>query len=336
MQRKHANNSKVTTKDSPITVNQPALSQVERLSAIRSLSKKPNLFIVGAGKAGTFALYEYLKKHPNVFMSPVKEPNFFGSDLKFNRRRITKREYENLFEEAQSEKYIGEASVGYLLSKAAASEIKQYEPAAKIVIMVRNPVEIIISRHAQNISVGDEPVRDLERALALENKRKQGRNIPHGAEVNDWLYYKEWAKLTEQIERYMKVFPEENVFIGIYDDMKKDPDKFCESLVQFLGLPRESAIKLERVNTRRYVKSVRLMRVLSGKAPVVSSVGKRLVPNRRVRRVIKEKLGKLNTKDRSHLGYASMALEKRLKSELSREVASLEALLGRDLGHWLQ
>jgi len=177
--------------------------------------KKPNLFIVGAGKAGTSALYEYLSQHPDIYMSSVKEPNYFGSDLKFCVPRITQKEYRKLFASGEEAVYRGEASVSYLLSSDAAQEIRNYSDNAKIIIMVRNPIEIVQARHAQNLLRGVESIKNFEQALDAETGRRRGECIPECTPVIDWLYYYEWGKLATQIDRYLMAFKREDIFIGV-------------------------------------------------------------------------------------------------------------------------
>ena len=143
---------------------------------------KPNFFIVGAPKCGTSALYEYLGAHPEIFMSPYKEPHFFGSDLQ-QRWRPTKSQYFSCFAKARDEKRVGEASVHYLYSKCAAAEIKEFCPEARIIIMLRDPVEMLYSLHSQSIFSGNEVINDFEEALEAEADRKLGRRIPRGIKL---------------------------------------------------------------------------------------------------------------------------------------------------------
>ena len=128
---------------------------------------RPNFFIVGAPKCGTTALHAYLDAHPEIFMSHYKEPRFFGSDLR-QRRRPTKSQYFSCFARARNEKRVGEASVLYLYSKCAAAEIKEFCPEARIIIMLRDPVEMLHSKHSQSIFSGNEVINDFEEALEAE------------------------------------------------------------------------------------------------------------------------------------------------------------------------
>jgi len=107
---------------------------------------KPDFFLVGAPRSGTTALYTYLKSHPEIFMSPIKETQFFAADLLGEHRPIrTWAEYLNCFSGAQSEKRIGEASALYLSSRSAPAAIKAFCATARIIVILRNPVDMMYS-----------------------------------------------------------------------------------------------------------------------------------------------------------------------------------------------
>src|SRR6056297_944384 len=137
--------------------------------------KTPNLFIVGAAKAGTTSLYHYLKSHGDVYFSPVKEPNYFSTDIKtaeftsiykrnvdvvpkdFYNKKPEKNiqlsfirdenRYRNLFQWVNGKSVVGECSTSYLYSKEAAENIIKFNPKAKIIIVLRNPAERTFSHY---------------------------------------------------------------------------------------------------------------------------------------------------------------------------------------------
>ena len=121
-------------------------------------------------------MYYYLDAHPDVFMSRRKEPRYFGSDLNIREGwRVTdEHEYLALFEDGKGLKYRGEASVFYLYSKRAPEEIRRYNPQSRIIIMLRNPVDTIVSLHRHYFASCNEDIRDLEQALAAEPERRAG------------------------------------------------------------------------------------------------------------------------------------------------------------------
>jgi len=200
--------------------------------------KKPNLFIVGASKSGTTALYHFLKQHPDIFMSDHKEPRFFCKDIvqetdlfyKDNRGTFhrygryefqirTEKDYLNLFANWKTEKMSGEASTRYLDSKVAAREIHKFKPNAKIIIMLRNPVDRMYSRYSQRFWTGTETAKDFKTAILFD---KRG--------------YFEHDNFSEKIKRYYDVFDKKQIKIIIFDDFKKDNVKVYREVLQFLGV----------------------------------------------------------------------------------------------------
>ena len=184
--------------------------------------QKPNFFIVGAAKSGTTALYEYLKKHPNIFM-PKKELYYFGKDFTFREAHTPLEYYMSFFEAIPpNAKQIGEASVWYLYSKTAAVEIKEFQPKAKIIIMLREPTEMLYSLHSQQLYSGNEDIEGFEMALQAEFARKKGQQLPpYIGCPYEALHYSEVPRYYEQVKRYIDVFGKENVHIILFNDFAK-------------------------------------------------------------------------------------------------------------------
>lgn len=295
----------------------------------------PNLFIVGAGKAGTYSIYSHLAKHPDIYMSPNKEPNFFGSDLHFQKTRITKDSYLALFENSSSYKYRGEASVSYLLSKTAAKEIKDFSPEAKIIIMLRNPVDVMYARYFQNRKFAVEPASTFEKALEKEELRRKGKDIPKEAAIAEMLFYREWVNYTNQMEQYVKVFGWENTFVGILDDLKEQPFDFLHQLGSFLSVTGLAEISMEATNKNTIVRSHFLNRIVRGQVEYVKPLGRALLPSRNLRANLKKALSNYNLKTASRKPL-DPNLTKKLKKELTSEIENLSSFLNRDLTHWTE
>ena len=151
--------------------------------------KNPNLFIVGAPKSGTTFLYYYLKQHPDIYFPNFKEPHFFGSDLirRNGAYNLSLDEYQDLFK--TDKKIIGEASTFYIFSKDAPEEIYNFNPKAKIIIMLRDLVDLVHSLHSQFVFSGDEVIEDFTQALELEDSRLSGNSIPNQTTVVNKLFY---------------------------------------------------------------------------------------------------------------------------------------------------
>ena len=141
--------------------------------------RKPDFFIVGAPKCGTTAMQYYLSQHPDIFL-PEKEMDFFGNDLLFTHPRCTIEQYLAHFDtpEAKFRRRVGEKSVFYLYSKRAAYEIRDFAGAADIIIMLRNPVDMLYSLHSHMLRTGGEEIEDFRAALEDESIRKPGARLP--------------------------------------------------------------------------------------------------------------------------------------------------------------
>jgi Sulfotransferase domain len=298
---------------------------------------KPNLFIAGAPKCGTSSLYDYLRQHPQVFMSPRKEPQFFGSDLQ--RRQLNsykflrnETEYLQLFDKVTNETVIGEASTTYFFSTKAAEDIKAFNPAARIIIMLRNPVEMIYSLYYQLLTqlVEDKPT--FEEALAAEERRKQGLDIPKLAYMPDALAYRNIGHLTQHVRRYLDVFARDKVHIIIFDDFKADTARAVRETFDFLSIDPDYPVDVEIANPNSVTRSMALARILSNPPEAVLKIGRPLLP---VARPIYRTLGRFNNRATSRPPMKA-ALRATLRAEFKPDIEQLSQLLGRDLTHWAE
>ena len=239
----------------------------------------PNLFIVGAPKCGTTALYQYLRQHPEVFMSAVKEPHFFGSDLQSTKFIRDRSEYAALFAQAGGSRFVGEASVYYLYSKHAAEEIHASNPSASIIIMLRNPVDMVYSLHSQAVSSGNETIVDFAQALQAEAERSRGRGIPDIADFPQGLLYRDIARYAQQVKRYLDMFGPDRVKIILFDDFARHPEKLFRETLEFLGVADTTfQLTFEKVNSNRRLRSVALEHFLKRRTTLRQAL-KRAAPN---------------------------------------------------------
>jgi hypothetical protein len=204
--------------------------------------KTPNFFIVGAPKCGTTSLYEWLRQHPDVFMPNKKEPLWFCEDVREQSKENNSEhhfdiwnqtDYQKLFAPAGNETAVGEASTWYLFSQVAAKNIQQFNPDAKIIIMLRDPVKQIVSSYQHGVRVGEETADSLKEALRLEDTRKD--NPPTGRFPCSYLYTKV-PQYPKQIKRYQNLFPEENIHVILLDEIKERPRHVYENTLDFLGV----------------------------------------------------------------------------------------------------
>ena len=179
----------------------------------------PNFFIVGAPRAGTTSLYFYLKQVPEVYLSPVKEPNYFSIRVIPADHYLlpirNKSNYLRLFEGVKDEIAIGEASPSYLEDPEAPKLIHQVAPHAKIIILLRDPVERAFSHYLMMVSQGYEKLSFREAIEQILSKKSRG----------EFRHYLTPGLYSEQIKRYINIFGNEKVKILIFEEFIRDTQK---------------------------------------------------------------------------------------------------------------
>lgn len=298
--------------------------------------RKPNLFIVGAPKSGTTAMYRYLSVHPEVFMAYRKEMHYFGSDL-YKRPHYffvsDETQYLSMFNAPPEARCIVEASVNYLLSKNAAAEIMTFNPDARVLIMLRNPVDMLYSYHSQLYWGTHEELEDFEAALAAEPERRRGKGIPPGAMMPNALFYREVASYSGPVARYFDVFGRDAVHVILFDDFRVDPEREFMALQEFLGLTPFTLPRFRVVNPNMVTRFRPLMRALQRQPWPVNWL---LAPMPdKFRYWFIAKLSRLNSKVVKRPPMPS-ELRKRLTAEFAAEIGCLGELLDRDLSSWLK
>lgn len=297
--------------------------------------RRPDFFIVGAPKCGTSSLYAYLGRHPDIYVSPKKEPRFFGSDHhRINHRgSLSFDEYLALFSGAADAERVGEASVNYLYSRYAAREIKAFNPQARIVAMVRDPVEVMHACHGTNVAAGAEPIRDFASALALEEERKKGRLLPNRPALRQNLYYRDIVAYASHLERYFAVFGRDRVFVIVYDDFAADTARVYRETLEFLDVDPSFVPQFEIVNPSKQVRSARAHDFVFEPPASLQRLARRLLPDR-LRNRLRYRLVALNRREAPRNPIPpDFAAE--LRSELEPEIEGLSVLLGRDFSPWL-
>ena len=238
---------------------------------------KPNLFIVGAQKCGTTAMHIYLGQHPDIFMSEIKEPHFFSTDLKEPNSITDEKEYLFLFKKANGKKIIGESSVWYLYSENAPENIKRVSPNAKIIIMLRNPVELVYSMHSQALIEGYEDIENFEDALNAEKDRLKELRIPESS-YTPYIFYNKATKYAEFVKKYFDIFGRENVQVIIFDDFKKDTSLVYEETCRFLEVDISFKPKFPIINLNKQLKNRYLRDFFEKKTPWPFSLFKKILP----------------------------------------------------------
>jgi hypothetical protein len=225
----------------------------------------PDFFIIGHEKSGTTALYRMLRGHPQIYMPDLKEPRFFMRDAgslvpKIKVYPHTLDEYLSLFASAGPELRAGEASPQYIRSPAAASRIAQVQPAARIIAILREPTSFLRSYHFENVGSAIETERDLRKAIALEEPRREGKDIPDRCLAPDRLLYSDHVRYVEQLRWYEALFPPGHVLPLIYEDFRRDNEATVRRVLRFLEVDDSLPIETVEVHSGRR-RAVRFMRL---------------------------------------------------------------------------
>ena len=302
----------------------------------------PTVFIVGAPRCGTTSLAAYLASHPRVFLCEPKEPHHFGADLDIRLRPYAdRRRYLELFDDAEDAQQAGEASVLYLYSKTAPYEIQELSPSAKIIIMLRDPVEMVCSLHAHNLLVGHEDLPDLEQALAAEPERRRGRRISSTCFLPTALQYSALGKYAEHVVRYQEAFGCDRVKCILFEDLKNDPERTYLETLSFLGLEQGGAPDFRVHNERMRWWSRRAGRAIM----TTYSLGYSLLAKLPLKTMRASALGalgvlfyfstRLNLR-KAQPSTASAELLDALGEVFREDVERLSGVLNRDLSSWVR
>jgi Sulfotransferase family len=308
-----------------------------------SAQRAPDFFIVGHPKCGTTALFEMLRRCPQIYMPDVKETWFFASELRrgrprersFKKRASTLEEYLSLFAAARPDQRIGEATPSYLRSHSAAARIAEVQPAARIIAILREPASFLRSLHLQFVQTHVETETDFRKALALEGDRREGRRIPSRSAQPRDLLYSDTVRYVEQLSRYHAVFPPEQVLVLIYDDFRANNEATVSAVLSHLGVSGSfpfqalQANATVRVRSRRLHDMVHSVSVGAGPTARVAKASMKVLTTRRVR------LAALRMARRRVVFAEPPPPDENLMLELRRrfkgEVVAASEYLGRDL-----
>jgi hypothetical protein len=301
----------------------------------------PSFLVIGAGNAGTTSLYHYLGQHPEVFMSPVKEPKFFAlegglpdyqgpgdrwvmTQTSANRAVTELEEYRALFRGVQGEKAVGEASPAYLCNPDAPERIRRHVPEAKLIAILRDPAERAYSAYMHQVSSGRETLPFAE-ALDAEDSRTRANWAPGWQYTREGFYYGNLA-------RYFELFGRDRVEIGLYEDLVRDPVGLMRGFFRFLGVDASFEPDTSRRHNPSGVPKNRLLISLLKRPNLLKTAVKPLLP-KGLRGRISEGLQRRNL---SKAPPVEPEVRQRLVELYREDVTRLENLIGRDLSAWLR
>jgi hypothetical protein len=299
------------------------------------LPKLPDFLIIGAPKAGTTALFRALSRHPRIYCSPEKEPRFFayaGTTPRFpcpggreNAACIVSREadYLRLFAGCAPDQVAGEASTAYLAAPGAPATAFRYVPSARLVAILRHPVERAHSQWLHHRQEGHEPLADFEQAWHAEPER-----IARGFRPS--FHYRERGYYGRHLQRWLAHFPREQLLVLFYEDWQGQPQATLTAVFRHLGVASMARPIVTRENRssrqprwawlhHHMVENNALRRWAQRRLPL------------RVRDAITNTIGRFNLKPGPGL---DARLRARLAVAYHQDLAQLEALTDRDLSAW--
>jgi len=294
----------------------------------------PNFFIIGAPKSGTTSLATYLRQHPDVYMPGVWEFDFFADDLTWVAESPVSSldAYLSHFEEGEGYDRIGEKSVFYLASTTAAERIHEVSPHARILCLLRQPVDLMWSMYRYNLINAEETLRPFREALAAESARKEGHRIPSSVHFVENLLYRDMVRFVPQLKRYFQVFGREQVLVLLFDEFVDDTEATYHRVLDFLNLPRCSPCFFEAKNEARSLGLLSLRQYLYTHPPLWSAV-QAVVPGP-IRRGIRRGLEWMTGGTSDDVSSLDPDLRHELLEEQTPHIQDLEALLDRDLSSW--
>ena len=294
----------------------------------------PDVVIVGAPKCGTTSLYNYLSGHPGVFASTIKEPNFFCLDTPGLRIVNRWADYGGLFRSARAEQLRLEASTAYLLSPVAVPAILEANPRAKIIVAVRDPIEMIVSYHAQKLYAFEEDQTDFGLAWELSAYRARGEQVSARCRAPTYLDYKSVARLGGQVARMVRIVPSDQLLVVLFDNLTRDAEHAYGMVLDFLGLAPDGRKDFAVANPRKTHAWSALSRMIV-KPPRLLQNSKQLA--RRAFPRLSKSAGRLvhgllqRPTPRTAI---TPELRRRLANELRPDIERLAELLDRDLAGW--
>ena len=301
---------------------------------------KPNLFIIGAPKSGTSALAAYLDEHPNVFISNPKEPFFWSTDYPALRARhhlSCQSDYLQLFTQANDQHMlVGECSTNYLRSKVAIDNVLEFNPQAKFIVMLRNPVQVAHAFHAECLFSYIEREPSFEEDWRLQTARASGKQLPANCSAPQFLQYGQVASYADQIQQFFDRVPQSQRQVILYDDFRLDNAGVFQDVIEFLQLPEFQKTEFQRVNAAHVHRSRFVAKLILDPPAILKPSVEWL---RQMLRSQKKNSWKTQLKQKFRKSEQREPLSDAFQNELYEyfrdDVKRLAKMLGRDLDHWM-
>ena len=299
------------------------------------MNRMPNFLIVGAAKSGTTALYHYLSQHPEIFLSPIKETNFFAQKGKkvdykgpkdnntTHKSTITEiSDYQNQFSAVNNEKAVGEICPSYLYFEDASRNIKEHIPEVKIIVILREPVARAFSAWV-HLTRDDREYLTFKEALLEEESRINN----NWAEI--WHYLAK-SRYYNQLKRYYDLFSKEQIKVFIYEKFKDNPIKVYSEICDFIGVDNSFLPDMRSKHNKGGIPKNKIIWNLMMKNNIWKTIFNNIVPMK-IRKKVKQVIESRNVKKKPELDNNT---RKELSVQFLNEIRRIEELIEQDLTAW--
>lgn len=292
-----------------------------------------SFFILGAPKCGTTSMVYYLGQQPSVFFPKIKEPHYFCRDFSAYCRIKSLHDYRSLYAH-HGGRLTGDASVWYLYSKEAIKLISEYNSAARYLVMLRNPTEMLPSLHAQLVYSGREDIESFELAWEEIPKRKDGSRVPQNVLAVEHLFYDEVCSYSQQLKKIYQYVEKDRVKILFFEDFIKNTHEVVNDVLGFVGLDCISTLHSDVINKSKIHRYPRLASFLMYPP----------TPLRQIKLFFKRRLvGTVPLRPLyAWLSVAkpttpvSESLRAKIREAYAEDVSELEDIAGRKLNNWIR
>ncbi|WP_296622216.1 sulfotransferase [Marivirga sp.] len=301
----------------------------------------PDFLIIGAGKSGTTSVDNYLKQHPDIYISPVKEPNFFGYELNsakdfegspqlnhYNSSVTNIDDYVKLFEKALPKQVKGETSNTYMYHKNAPNRIKHYMPDVKLIAILRQPAERLYSRYLHLARENKLPTQNFEDCLDKNSIWWERNDL-----IKEGFY-------GQYLSKYFELFNESQIKVFLFEELKGNPEKLHKEIFQFLGVDDEFEIDFSiTYNQSGFIKNPIVDKLIGPNSFFFRGM-KKIISEENIQKIKDNKFLFKKVNDMRSKNLTKPKLTKELKHKISTDIYKedillLQKLINKDLSHWL-
>ncbi|MEQ8753038.1 MAG: sulfotransferase domain-containing protein [Coleofasciculus sp. G1-WW12-02] len=287
----------------------------------------PNFLVIGAAKAGTTTVYQYLKQHPQIYMSPRKEPHFFSKNGTKDYPIPTLEDYQALFQGASDEIAIGEASTSYLTHPQAAERIQYHIPNAKLIAILRDPANRTYSLYIMLLMLGVRKLSSYTHQEIIDDfhyivKKRSGL-------IRGGFYY-------SHLQRYYSLFPAKQIKLGLFQNLKDNPDELMEDIFNFLGIDSSFTINKSfgSANKGGIPRNKRIDSFIKKIKPIYHTLSP-IISQRWSNKIYKTYVD-LRNQNLEQPPKLPHEIRQQLIEVYREDILKLQDLLQRDLSIWLQ